>query len=294
MLFRSLDFLVTLSAGTTASEQPLWESYLDWLRLILSHFNAVENLTSYITNTHYKDLDLKILISPPMLTTSPTFSLLKLFQQHPYLLPDDTDEVNIDKVENKDKDGNGDWNNVKMEDEEKSEDKSNMLLFKKAVVKLLLFVWSSQPDIALSDVKHLRSCVRNIEKGIAKGLDDNTFDKMLNSMKSITACMVECTLPGWKECTNEMIVNFDNLGTVNPEDIGNTESPINAINNTFNLLQARAPLYMKMVMDEKAKVCGPLHCEASLTSLLMLLQCAVDGKYDTLISNLEVTYTIVF
>ena len=103
-----LDFLVTPSAGTTASEQPLWESYLDWLRLILSHFNAVENLTSDITNTHYKDLDLKMLISPPMLTTSPTFSLLNLFQQHPYLLPDDTDEVNMDKVKDKDKDGNGD------------------------------------------------------------------------------------------------------------------------------------------------------------------------------------------
>ena len=60
-----LDFLVTPLAGTTTSEQPLWESYLDWLRLILLHFNTVENLTSYITNTHYKDLDLKILISPP-------------------------------------------------------------------------------------------------------------------------------------------------------------------------------------------------------------------------------------
>ena len=106
--------------------------------------------------------------------------------------------------------------------------------------------------------------------------------------------MVECTLPGWKECANEMIVNFDNLGAIDPKDIGSTESPINTINNTLNLLQARALLYMEMVMDEKAKVCGPLHCEASLASLLALSQGAVDGKYDTLILNLEVTYTIVF
>ena len=135
-----------------------------------------------------------------MPTTSPTFSLLNLFQQHPYLLPDDTDEVNMDKVEDKNKDGNGDWDNVKMEDEEKSEDKSNMHLSKKAIVKFLLFVQSSWPDIALSDVECLRSCIRSIEKVIAKGLDDNTFDKMLNGMKSIMACMVECILPGWKEC----------------------------------------------------------------------------------------------
>ena len=105
--------------------------------------------------------------------------------------------------------------------------------------------------------------------------------------------MVECMLPEQKESTNEMIVNFNNLGTVDPENIGDTESPINAINNTLNLLQARALLYMEMVMDEKAKVCGPLHCKASLASLLMLSQGAVDGKYDTLILNLEVTYTIV-
>ena len=179
-----LNFLVTPLAGTTMSEQPLWESYLDWLRLILSHFNAVKNLTSYITNTHYKDLNLKILISPPMPTTSPTYSLLNLFQQYPYLLPDDTDEVNMNKVKDKDKNEDGDWNNVEMEDKEKSEDKSNMLLSKKAIVKFLLFVQSSQPDIALSDVEHLRSCVRNIEKGIAKGLDDNTFDKMLKHQVS--------------------------------------------------------------------------------------------------------------
>jgi hypothetical protein len=91
-----------------------------------------------------------------------------------------------------------------------------------------------------------------------------------------------------------MIVNFGKLGTFDPEDDNDTKSPINAINDTLGLLRARALLYMEMIIDGKAEVRGTLHCEASLASLLALSQGAVDGKYDTLIWDLQVTYTIVF
>ena len=85
-----LDFQVNLPTDTTAPKQHLWESYFDWLKLILSHFNAVENLTNYATNSHYKDISIKILISPPMPTTTPMISLLTLFQKHSHMLSADT------------------------------------------------------------------------------------------------------------------------------------------------------------------------------------------------------------
>jgi hypothetical protein len=46
--------------------RPLWKSYLDWLKLILNHFNAVEILVRFITGPYFqtKAISIKILTSP--------------------------------------------------------------------------------------------------------------------------------------------------------------------------------------------------------------------------------------
>jgi hypothetical protein len=48
--------------------QPLWKSYLDWLRLVVDHFDAVLILGGYVggKNFPYSSLSLKILTTPPV------------------------------------------------------------------------------------------------------------------------------------------------------------------------------------------------------------------------------------
>jgi hypothetical protein len=46
---------------------PLWMSYFDWLRLILSHFDAVDILTRYVSGAHFQHsaISVQILVAPP-------------------------------------------------------------------------------------------------------------------------------------------------------------------------------------------------------------------------------------
>ena len=73
--------------GGNSQPQPLWKSYLDWLRLILAHFNAVEVLLKFVTgpNIRAKAIPVKILISPnverQMLPWQKVLSDLKFFPQ---------------------------------------------------------------------------------------------------------------------------------------------------------------------------------------------------------------------
>ena len=73
--------------GGNGQPQPLWKSYLDWLRLILAHFNAVEVLLKFVTgpNIRAKAIPVKILISPnverQMLPWQKVLSDLKFFPQ---------------------------------------------------------------------------------------------------------------------------------------------------------------------------------------------------------------------
>jgi hypothetical protein len=61
--------LLEIRVGTirkNGQPQSVWKSYLDWLRLILAHFNAVEILVSFVRGpyNHSKIISIKILTSP--------------------------------------------------------------------------------------------------------------------------------------------------------------------------------------------------------------------------------------
>ena len=47
---------------------PLWKSYGDWLRLLLSHFDAVDILVGYVTGPTFKHsaISIQILVAPPL------------------------------------------------------------------------------------------------------------------------------------------------------------------------------------------------------------------------------------
>ena len=289
-----LDFLVNLLNDTTMLKQRLWESYFNWLKLILSHFNAVKNLTNYATNSHYKDISIKILILLPMPTTTPTISLLTLFQKHSHMLPADTvtdegedeDEVDVE-AEVKDEDL----------DKEESEGRPNLLQSNMAIVKFLLSVQSSWPADVLRDIDDLRKWVEDIKMGTANGLDDLSFDKFLKHTELLVRHIKECRLPGWKECVTEMTANLAKLAMLDSVDINGDDNrgcKFKDIRDALGLLGVKALLFVEMVTDEQAKVCGTLHCEASLASLLVLLPGAFDDKYRRIISTFKVTYSIVF
>lgn len=58
---------VTLS-GTTL---PLYQSYKEWLKLIIIYFDAVDRLSRYVTGSTFRfdDIDIEILVSPPVSDT---------------------------------------------------------------------------------------------------------------------------------------------------------------------------------------------------------------------------------
>lgn len=47
---------------------PLWRSYVDWLRLMVAHFDAVDILVTYVTGTNLQDrrISVRILVAPPV------------------------------------------------------------------------------------------------------------------------------------------------------------------------------------------------------------------------------------
>ncbi len=49
-------------------DTPLWTSYIDWLELILAHFNAVKVLVKYVTGQyfHHENISIRILVAPPV------------------------------------------------------------------------------------------------------------------------------------------------------------------------------------------------------------------------------------
>jgi hypothetical protein len=49
-----------------STPKDLWESYKDWLKLILIHFTSVERLVNYVTGPHfhYKEIAIKLLVTP--------------------------------------------------------------------------------------------------------------------------------------------------------------------------------------------------------------------------------------
>jgi hypothetical protein len=49
-------------------EMPLWRSYVDWLRLIIAHFDAVDILVGYVTGPQFQhnSISVQILVAPPV------------------------------------------------------------------------------------------------------------------------------------------------------------------------------------------------------------------------------------
>jgi len=49
-------------------EMPLWRSYVDWLRLIIAHFDAVDILVGYVTGPQFQhnNISVQILVAPPV------------------------------------------------------------------------------------------------------------------------------------------------------------------------------------------------------------------------------------
>ena len=60
---------VQLSAiGEGGLRKPMWRSYVDWLKLMVLHFDAVDILIRHVTGPHfhYSSISIKILVPPPV------------------------------------------------------------------------------------------------------------------------------------------------------------------------------------------------------------------------------------
>lgn len=60
------DLDMELPIGKDGQPEPVWKSYLDWLRLILAHIHSVEVLVRFVSSPHFpqKNISIKILTSP--------------------------------------------------------------------------------------------------------------------------------------------------------------------------------------------------------------------------------------
>ena len=49
-------------------ETPLWQSYLDWLRLMVAHFDAADILLTYVTGPSFihHTIPIQVLVAPPI------------------------------------------------------------------------------------------------------------------------------------------------------------------------------------------------------------------------------------
>jgi hypothetical protein len=139
------DVLVAPQDPSTNLLAPLWRSYLEWLRIILAHFDAVEDLTEYVTSTnfHYTGFSIKILFAPHIPETTP-LSLSTLFKDR-HLLPKNKfkSDQELEPLE--------------------SEDVSHSLLRStEDVVEFLSSIKSPTPDKALKDIENLKLLILKI------------------------------------------------------------------------------------------------------------------------------------
>lgn len=269
------DVLVAPRDPSTDLLPPLWRSYLEWLKIILAHFDAVEDLTEYVTSTNfrYTGFSIKILFAPHIPETTP-LSLLALFNDR-HLLPKNNFTF-----------GRG------LEPLELDSD-DYVLPSRKDVVDFLSSIQSPVPRKALEDIGALRAVISEIGDLKGNDLKGQELEKAIKRGKALVVKMKKCPLPKWESTSGIIGKQLTELELPPPcgfeRDIGVLTSEIV---QTLDLLEARALLFKKINPDEPDLHHlddTPMHCEAYLASLLYLKVVGdVPDEYKAIVHELKV------
>ena len=227
-----------LQLATLDRSEHRWKSYRKWLKLILTHFDAVETIAKYLTSRHfhYHTVAIKILVSATVGTSMlPLNALLKDPNVFPTKLKLSTDTANLPTNHD--------------------------------ILQFLVDAISCHPDDALVTINHLLTIIHIISQ--------NSEDMEVTSLgaEQVVALARELAnynLPCWADYTAKLVDDFDTLAILKPSDpISNDhlQDLITDIKETLHLLQDSALVYQSIM---KAEFSGSQHCEVTIASVVSL------------------------
>lgn len=240
--------------GTT--EQPLWESYRDWLRLMVAHFEAVSVLVGHIASSKFQSdkIVIKILSAPrPNQAMLPWEDLLnsKYFPAHTLnSAPNASIENIIDSLKMWSKPEGNNTNNVE-----------NVLL----AIQKLLTRDSEEPSkliVAPSDEPANASAV-----GLSPELE-----QIIIQLKSLK----DCQSPARDKCIAEIIATLSNLPSRAPQ----SQELIRGVVHMLESLRDGAIIFRQLRKNALKKgigFIGSLHCELIIASLIELAASSRDS-----------------
>ena len=277
--------------GTNGEPQSVWKSYLDWLNLILAHFNAVEVLVRFVSSPHLhtKVISIKIL-------TSPNVSQQKLswkeVLKNPKFFPVGLHMSNEKIVEC-------------LSSGISSRPDATLFALK---IFLGIFRLFTQPSNSLAQnclinenaIKAFKSPThsKGIEKicsNVAKLLVSPDDSKSISNINVAAHSLLETASQDlrkhkpqtcWTENTEQICSNLAKLKEVP----GDSES-ISKINEAGHLLQDYASIY-KLFRDIDSKPFdGAVHCEATIASLF-LFQPSSDTDFSSLLKVIYIAFIL--
>lgn len=238
--------------------QPVWKSYLDWLRLMLVHFDAVDTLTAYVGSegfrAHYTGISVKILVLPSVGNRMlPWKTLFEDSQLLPSVIELDGGKTYVSSAD---------------------------------LFDFLNHMGSLRPQNAIGEI-------RAFKKFIAKMLQDRTFPlSNADGVKANTFVqgLKGYAFPGWDEYTTRILANLVELAAcIKSEE---SELLLSDITNTLDLLTNNVSFFKDLGTSKfDQDFHGRLHCEAGLASLLEFSPDKVGDPYSNLLQQLSSSVT---
>lgn len=149
-----------------------------------------------------------------------------------------------------------------------------------SIKSFLDYVKDSSPQTASKILTEFyRNCISKLQKQT-----DSKGDACMAQAEALARNLNKYDFPGWQKSISVILAKFQELAGC--RDRNEYQCLVADISKELSILQYSASFFTSLI--NTPKTLGTLHCEVSLATFLILSPGEFEGKYDTIVKELEV------